>query len=651
MPEVPAATSTRAGPATIPAGWAYTAFVAACVVVALYVARDILVPIALAILLSFVLAPIVRVLRRLHIARTPAVIASVLLAFLLFLSVSTLLTMQLTQLADNLPRYQTNLHEKVQAFRLATSGSHTIERVTEMLQGLRREISRPMGDPGGAPAVPPPAGEVPAEPRPMPVEIRQPAPEPMAVIQEVLSPVIGPLTTTGLVIVFAIFILLYREDLRDRFIRLFGTYDLHRTTEAMNETASRLSRYFLVQTGLNSAFGIFIGFGLWLIGVPNPILWGILAALMRFVPYIGSIIAAVFPAMLALAVDPGWSLVLWTVGLFLISEPVMGQVVEPWAFGHSTGLSPFAVIVAATFWLWLWGPIGLLLATPLTLCVMVLGRHVERMQFFEILLGDQPALTPDKSFYQRMLAGDPYEVAEQAERYLREHPLSAYYDEVALPGLILADRDAREGRLDDARLEMIRDSVATVVEDLSEYDDEAEEGGEAPGALEPEEVDRVPASLTPEEVGLAAPSVLCVPVHSPLEQAAAQILAQLIEKHGLDASAVALKDVTRTGLQALDPGDSRIVCVSFFGSDAGLARARYLIRRLKRKIPRARFVACLWDADPARFGPADVSGAGAEAIASGMREAVDACVQLARADAAAVAKGDVLPAATRVTAA
>lgn len=627
MPEVEAASTSRSGPAAVPAGFAYTAFIAACIVVTLWVARAILVPIALAVLLSFVLAPVVRLVRRTHIGRTASVVVSVLLAFTVILFLGFMLTMQLSQLADNLPRYEVNLREKVQSLRVATSGSRTFERVTNVLQDLRKEIAKPAPEAGAPPAPGVAAGAAPTETRPMPVEIREAPAEPIAVIQEVLAPFVEPLTTTGLVIVFAIFILLYREDVRDRFIRLFGTSDLHRTTEAMNETASRLSRFFLVQTLLNAGYGVFIAVGLWLIGVPNPILWGVVAGIMRFVPYIGAIIAAAFPALLALAVAPDWSLLIWTLALFLVSEPLMGQVVEPWAFGHSTGLSPIAIIVAATFWLWLWGPIGLLLSTPLTLCVMVLGRHVERMQFFEILLGDQPALTPDKSFYQRMLAGDPYEVAEQAERYLKDHPLSAYFDEVALPGLALADHDAREGRLEEARLEKIRDNVLAVLDDLTEYSD-TEKNDDPPGALEA--VEKRPVPNTVPDDRMRHGSVLCVPVHSPLDEAAARILAQLAVKHGLQARSVDLADVTRAGLLSFDPGESRLVCVSFFGSDAGLARARYLIRRLKRRIPAARFIACLWTTDLARFDTADLRTAGADAAASTMRDAVNASIEMSR---------------------
>ena len=255
---------------------------------------------------------------------------------------------------------------------------------------------------------------------PVPVEIHQPNPSPFLLLQQFAVPLLQPFATAGIVLVFVIFFLLQREDLRDRFIRLAGAGDLRRTTVAMDDAASRLSRYLLTQTAINTSFGVLVGTGLWFIGVPHPVLWGILGMLLRFVPYIGPVIAAALPAIVAFAVDPGWAMLLWAVALFLVVELAIGQVIEPWLYGHSTGLSGIAVVVAAAFWTLLWGPVGLLLSTPLTMCLVVLGRHVERLQFLEVLLGDQPALAPEEAFYQRMLAGDPDEAAHQAEEFLKD---------------------------------------------------------------------------------------------------------------------------------------------------------------------------------------------------------------------------------------
>ena len=232
----------------------------------------------------------------------------------------------------------------------------------------------------------------------------------MEIFQRLAGTLLPPIATAGIVLLFVIFILLQREDLRDRLIRLLGASDIQRSTEAINDAADRLSRYFVTQLAINSAFGIFIAFGLWLLGVPSPTVWGILAMLMRFVPFIGAYIAAAPPVILAAIVEPGWTTFILTAGLYLVSELVMGQIVEPLAYGHGTGLTPLAIVIATVVWTWLWGPIGLLLATPLTVVAVVMGRHIEGLQFFDVLLGDRPALTPEQRFYQRLLSGDAAEI-------------------------------------------------------------------------------------------------------------------------------------------------------------------------------------------------------------------------------------------------
>ena len=400
----------------------------------LYFGRELLIPLVLAVLLSFVLAPVARVLRRVHLPRAASVLVAVTLAGAVIFGMGALVGSQATSLAENLPAYQTAIMEKVG--RLQAAGG-LLDRITDTLQQI--------GHPGGAekPAAPVAPRAAPSRQvvEPVPVEIRTPDPTAFEMLQRVAEPLLGPLATAGIVAILVIFILLYREDLRDRLIRLAGARDLHRTMAAMDDAAYRLSRYFLAQTGMNTAYGLFIAAALWAIGIPNPLLWGFVAGLMRFVPFIGSVVAAGFPALLALAVDPGWSTLVWVLVLFALSEGLMGQVLEPLVFGHSTGLSPIAVIAAATFWTWLWGPIGLLLAVPLTVCLVVLGRHVDRLEFLEVMLGDSPPLDPEETFYQRALAGDADALAEQAEKCLKEQSLAEFLDGVALPALRLAQAD------------------------------------------------------------------------------------------------------------------------------------------------------------------------------------------------------------------
>ncbi|MFJ5370841.1 AI-2E family transporter, partial [Bosea sp. CER48] len=392
----------------------------AFIIAALYFGREVFVPMALAILLSFVLAPLVKGLQKLRVPRALAVFAVVLIAFATLATLTMAMVGQATQLASDLPAYQNTIRAKIAALKGSSPESGVLSRAADVLQDLGKELDRPKMDAPARSELPSPG-----EARPIPVEVHQPEPGAIQTLQAFLAPLIHPLTTTGIVLIFVVFILLQREDLRNRFIRLTGTSDLQKTTAAFDDAAKRLSRLFLTQLIVNAGFGVVIGCGLWAIGVPSALLWGILAAILRFIPYLGAILSAVFPMVIAASVDPGWMMLALTAGLFVIAEPVVGHVVEPLAYGRSTGLSPVAIIVAATFWTWLWGPIGLVLATPLTVCLVVLGRHVERLEFLDVMLGDRPPLSAPEIFYQRILAGDPAEAADKAEEVLKERSLSA----------------------------------------------------------------------------------------------------------------------------------------------------------------------------------------------------------------------------------
>jgi predicted PurR-regulated permease PerM len=505
------------------------------IVAILYFGREVFVPLAVAILLTFVLAPPVRVLRRWRFGRIPSIVTVVLIAFLVLFGLGMLLGEQVTHLAAALPQYQDTLTKKIERLRGATAETGTLAQASKVLRNLDQELKDMQ--PG-----PEPSATTQRQLTPVPVEIYETAKAPLQVIQRVLSPLVDPLLTTGIIIVFVIFFLIQREDLRDRLIRLAGSADLHRTTVAIDDAGQRLSRYLLAQSALNAAFGVTIGVGLALIGVPNPVLWGILAAVLRFVPYIGAIIAAAFPLALAVAVDPGWTTVILTAALFLVVELIVGQVIEPLLYGHSTGISPVAVVVAAMFWTWLWGPIGLLLSTPLTVCLDVLGRHVERLRFLDVLLGSRSALSPAQSFYHRILSRNPDEAFEQAEDMLKAKSLSTYYDEVAIEGLRLAELDARRGALDPNSSQRIRTAVEGLVADLSHFDDVTppsrasdEESTVADGSQSTASQSLELPVLRRDELVAAwasAKPVLCIPGPTPLDEAAAVILAQILEKHG-----------------------------------------------------------------------------------------------------------------------
>ena len=506
-----------------------------------------------------------------------------------------------------------------------------------MLEDLEKEVTNGAGKRTGQAtnsAVPPKEGQ---QPQPIPVEISEPPSTPLKIIETIVGPLLAPLATTGIVVIFVIFILLQREDLRDRFIRVAGGRDLHRTTRALDEGVARLSRYLLTQGAINSGFGVLIGAGLFVIGVPNPVLWGILAAVLRFVPYIGAPIAAIFPTALAIAVDPGWSMLFWTLGLFLGTELVVGQLIEPLLYGHSTGLSTLAIVVAAVFWTWLWGPVGLLLSTPLTVCLVVLGRHVERLQFLNVLLGDEPALDPDESFYQRILAGDPDEAAHQAEQFLKDKPLSAYYDEIAIKGLGLAQLDVNRGLLDRERCIQIKEAIDGVVDDLADHDDaspNSEEDGEGV-------VGRPPPVLAVEELPAAwresdAP-VLSIASRGPLDEAAGAMLAQLIQKHGIGARVVPSRAVLPANVPQLDPTGVRVVCLSYL-DPSGFANARYLVRRLRQKLPRAKILLGLWTQTQTEIERSNVRAqTEVDFVGTSLAHAVERVVAEVRAGADAIA--------------
>jgi predicted PurR-regulated permease PerM len=603
------------------------AVIFAITVTALYFGRGIFVPLALAILLSFVLAPLVLLLRRLHVGRVPSVIIAVLLAVFVIFGVGALIGAQLAQLAENLPQYQSTIKEKIQSVQDTAAAGGIVGRASSMIKDLRTAIATTGQNPNQAP---PNASteSLSREQKPISVEIREPALAPLQLIQSIVGPLLGPLATAGIVIIFLVFILLQREDLRDRFIRLAGAGDLQRTTQVLEDGVRRLSHYFLMQGAINATFGLLIGTGLLVIGIPNPMLWGIVAMMLRFVPYIGAPIAAIFPAALAIAVDPGWSMLFWTLGLFIVVESITGQVVEPLLYGHSTGLSAVAVVVSAAFWTWLWGPIGLLLSTPLTVCLVVLGRHVEHLQFLEVLLGDQPALTPEESFYQRMLAGDSDEAAYQAEGFLKDKSLSAYYDEVAIKGLALAQFDVNRGVLDHDRRVQIKEAIDGLIDDLSEHDDVSPIQTTVGDAS----TDSPPRVLSQERLGPSwrESAVMCVAGRGSLDEAAAAMLAQLLQRRGVGVRVVPSQSVSAANILRFDAAAAQMICLSYL-EPGGFTSARYLARRLRRKLPQAKILLGLWtlnEADSERRNA--LKETGVDLVVTSLGQAVERVVAEAR---------------------
>ena len=611
------------------------------IVATLYFGKEVLVPVTLALLLAFVLAPLTTLLRRLHLGKVPSVLLGVILALGLVVAIGGVIGSQIAELTSDIPKYATTVETKVSNVR-----NYTVGRLSHLADAIGSH--RPRGTAAkaatapGAPATASSNGEARPAPAPAPAADNS---TPLQLARTYLSPILSPLATLGIVFVVAVFALLQREDLRDRLIRLVGSDDLHRTTLAIDDGGRRLSRYFVTQLSINTLFGLVIGIGLLIIGVPNPVLWGILSGLLRFVPYVGSFISAVLPMGLAAAVEPGWSMVLWTAGLYVVVEGVTGQVIEPMVYGHATGLSPFSVVVAAIFWSWVWGPVGLILSTPLTLCLVVMGRHVKRLEFLDVMLGDRPALTPVESFYQRILAGDADEAQDHAETLLRECSLTTYYDEVALKGLQLAANDARGGTLNHEHLDRVNATIRSVVNGLaSEEDEEPAPPKRGKEAIEPPK-DGNPPSQThshPESVGSDLQSlppiwrgegaVLCIAGRGPLDEAASAILAQLVGKHGLGSRLVGYDQVSRERIDTLDMSGVAMACVSYLDISGSPSYLRYLMQRLRQRLPRGTpILVGLWPVEDSTLTDAAVQRSiGADYFTSSLAEAVTACVDTAR---------------------
>jgi len=587
-----------------------TVLMSGLVVAILYFARDIFIPITLAVLLSFLLAPAVRWLRRLQMGRVVAVAVTVLAAFVAISGFAAIVTQEVSLLAQVLPEYRHNIEAKINSLPGLIPSSGLMNRTAAVLRELRNELTRSEtlnSPPTGGRS---PIGTSTVEPaKPIPVEIKQPDPEPLQIVQSIVGPLLQPMAAAGLVIVFVIMILLEREDLRDRLLRLAGRRDLQRTTAAMDDAAQRISRYLLSQLVVNATYGLPIGVGLTVIGIPNAALWGIVAALLRFIPYLGVVIAACFPLALAVAVDPGWMLLVWTILLYVIIELVVGNAVEPWLFGAQTGLSSIALIAAATFWTWLWGPIGLLLSTPLTVCLAVLGRHVPQLQFLDVVLGNEPVLTPEETFYQRLLANDPEEASEQAEEFAKERSLAEFFDEVAIPALARAQADSDRDALAPVRRTTVREGVRTMLENLS--DDVLGNAASTPGRVARSE-DGIP------------PVIFCVAGRNELDEAAASLLVYLLrlESHfrieeALPADALASDSSYRALLEG-----ATLVCLSLT-STGSPARARYLVRRVRRRAPLAKVLVGFWGAPPEEIAAEETRiTASADFVATSLRDAI-----------------------------
>jgi predicted PurR-regulated permease PerM len=560
----------------------------------LVLARDVFLPLAIALLLTFALAPVVSALRRLGLPRAFAVITTAVVAFSLIGIFSLIVALQVAELTKNLPAYQSNIVLKVRAMQEASTENGIVDRITGVIERVSREIGRQETET--------PAGSETPPRDPLLVEIYSPN-NPIQILTNIIAPLLGPVAMAGLVVVVVIFMLLEREGLRDRFIRLAGFGDLHRTTEALQEAGKRVGHYLLMQLIVNVAYGLPVAIGLAIIGIPNAVLWGLLAMVLRFVPYIGPVIAMALPLFLSVAIDAGWSMLLWTACLFLLMELLINNVVEPMLYGSKTGLSPLAIVVSAIFWAWIWGPVGLVLSTPLTVCLVVLGKHVPQFGFLHVLFGSDPVLAPHARLYQRLLAGDPDEATDQAEEILDEEYLVDYYDAVAVPALILAEQDRGRGVMsDEQRLRVAASGMSLVssLEDIAAQesdDDEIEDPSKDQGKQAAADRQDIP-----DGQGM---DILCVGGRGEIDDVSAAMLAQVLRVEGATANAASFQEIKAANFRKLLTGNLDTIVVCFLNQKS-TRHARFVVRRLKRADTSIRVGIVFWNIhDDADFSEAD----------------------------------------------
>jgi predicted PurR-regulated permease PerM len=471
----------------------------------LYFAREVLIPFALAALLSFLLAPMVGRLQRLGLGRVTSVWSVVTLAFTLLGALGWLVSGQLSSLGSDLPKYKTNIEAKIKSMhtpmaRALNQASDTVKELSQELSGQKRPVPK--------------------------VEVAQPPPNALQFLYNAASPLVRPLATAILVVVLVVFMLLKREDLRDRLIRLMGTHQLNITTRVLDDAASRISRYLVMQCIINAIQGIAVTIGLSLIGLPNAVLWGLLAAILKFIPYLGPWIAAALPAAESMVVFDDWRHVLLTILLFILLELISSNLVEPWLYGTSTGVTPVALIVAAVFWTWLWGGVGLILSTPLTVCLVVMGKYLPQLEFLSILLGDEPALNPETRLYQRLLALDLEEASDMVAEECKAKPFVEVCDALLIPVLSLIEKDRHRGMLDDSRQQSILQGFKELLDERCARDED--QSREIIGSGDP-----------------TTAAVLCLPSHDEVDAVTAMLFAHLLQLNGVRAESVPLMSANK----------------------------------------------------------------------------------------------------------
>jgi predicted PurR-regulated permease PerM len=582
----------------IKTSWMSTLASSAIVIAALYLAKSLLIPLTLAVLLSFLLMPVCDWLERRRLGRIPAVLMTAILGFTMLGIVVWIAVVQMTHLAPKIPEYQNNIQVKLSSVNeyAAAALSKITKRAPAIGENplLSEQSAAPLG-----------TAELPYS-----VRVLSSPMSPLQVFGGMFGTLLETLGTIGIVIVLVVFFLIRREDLRDRFIHLVGRGHVTVTTQMLEDANTRVSRFLSTLFLINVAFGISVGIGLYLIGVPSAILWGILAMALRFIPYVGVWIAAAMPMGLAMAISTGWAAPILTAGLFLVLELFNYNVLEPWLYGKHTGVSAVAILVAAVFWLWLWGPAGLLLATPLTVCLLVIGKHVPQLSFLDVLLGNEPVFEPKKRIYQRLVAGDQEEADELLEDLLTHNALAEVYDTALIPALALAETHWHRGEFNDGKHTFIMESLKEMIQDRIERQQE----------LQAQEIsaDTQEANKPSDRVDSISPPRFCIlslPARSEADEIAAMMLAQVLETTSCVVQAVSVTSRASEMLDLVEQRKADVVCVSATPPGA-MMHARYLCKQLRRRFPKVQLVVGLWDMQGDLNKAKERIGCGATVIAT-----------------------------------
>jgi predicted PurR-regulated permease PerM len=575
------------------------------IIASLFWAQAILIPIALSIMLTFLLSPVASASERIGLGRLPSVILIVVLTFSLLAAIGWVVTLQLTSLGNELPKYTGNIRQKISDVRGAGKGG-ALEKVQKAIEEFKDEIQKK---------------EIPlkGKEKPNPVVVKAEESSRFWPIPLASTAMLEPLAAAGLVVVLVIFMLTQREDLRNRLIRLVGYGRLTVTTRALEEAGQRISRYLLMQTLINSSFGLMVGFALYLIGVPYAVLWGFLAAVLRFIPYVGPFAAATLPSALSLAVFEGWMWSILVIGIFVALELLNNMVLEPLLYAESAGVSGVGLLVAIAFWTWLWGPVGLVLATPLTVCVVVLGKYVPGMDFIAVLMSDQPAMESNISYYQRLLAMDQAEAAEIVEEHLKTHPKEQLFDEVLIPALSYARRDRELGRLTEDCEQFVFRATREILEDMNSLIPQS--------SSELSDSSRTTTTEGNSPVMLPKVSILGCPAQDEADELALLMFRQLLDSTKYEVEIMPDAMLTAEVVALIGEKNPAMICIAAV-LPGELAQTRYLCKRLRVRFPNLKIAVGRWG-----IGSEDSNSivlAGADKVGTTMIETREQMIQLSR---------------------